>query len=256
MTHPGNASDRSSSHTRVARWSALEDRVPAYALVHDVDLVVIRHDEDVSVLYGRCLHRGALLSDGYVAGEDLICGLHGWDYRLDSGVSAYANDEVLEKFDALVDVESDAVFVDGEQVAAWAEAHPQPYRRDAYLGLYQDPTGTPAEPHNKYIQHLATHGLDDWGHHGKVSAMGVPLTELPRWDDIQILTGQLARRPLLDDHPVATDVVIGRGAERPLSLAIPLFVTDMSFGALSEEAKTALALGAEGAGVRKVGFGA
>ncbi|MDH3732156.1 MAG: glutamate synthase-related protein [Gemmatimonadota bacterium] len=239
---------RRSTGAPVARWSELEDRVPAYALVNGVDLVVIRFDEAVSVLYGRCLHRGALLSDGHVDGENLICGVHGWDYRYDTGVSEYANDEVLEKFDAWVDLDEDAVHVDRTQVSAWAEAHPQPYDRDQYLGLYQDPTGTPAEPHNKYIQHLARNGLDRWGHHGKVSAMGVPLTELPRWSDIQILTGQLARRPLLDDAPVDTRVTIGANAARPLELEIPLFVSDMSFGALSQEAKVALALGAEGAG--------
>ena len=45
----------------------------------------------------------------------------------------------------------------------------------------------------------------------------------------------------LDDVPVGTDVVIGPRAKKPLHLAIPLFVSDMSFGALSEEAKVALA---------------
>jgi nitrite reductase/ring-hydroxylating ferredoxin subunit len=78
--------------TRVATWSELDDRVPAYALVGGVDLVVIRYDEEVSVLYGRCLHRGALLSDGHVEGHDLICGVHGWDYRYDTGVSSYKNE--------------------------------------------------------------------------------------------------------------------------------------------------------------------
>jgi methylamine---glutamate N-methyltransferase subunit C len=63
----------------VTAWSDLADRTPAYALVGNVDLVVIRRDEDVSVLYGRCLHRGALLADGFVDGENLICGLHNWD---------------------------------------------------------------------------------------------------------------------------------------------------------------------------------
>ena len=45
-----------------------------------------------------------------------------------------------------------------------------------------------------------------------------------------------------------TTVVIGPRARKPLALEIPLFVSDMSFGALSEEAKTALATGAEMAG--------
>jgi glutamate synthase domain-containing protein 2 len=78
--------------------------------------------------------------------------------------------------------------------------------------------------------------------------MGVPRADLPKWDDLQLLTAQLARLPLLDDEPVATDVVIGPNAARPLHLDIPIFVSDMSFGALSQEAKTALARGAERAG--------
>lgn len=232
----------------VATWSALKDREPAYALVGTVDLVIIRYDEKVSVLYGRCLHRGALLADGYVDGDNLMCGLHHWDYRLDSGVSEYANNEVLHKFTAVVDTDRDRVLIDPEEIEAWAREHPQPYDREAYLGLYQDVHGTPEEPYNRHIQQLARDGLDKVGHHGPVSAMGVPLTELPRWDDVQVLTAQLAKRPLADDASVETSVVIGPRAKKPLTLAIPLFVSDMSFGALSEEAKVSLASGAEMAG--------
>ena len=47
-------------------WEDVEDRKPAYALVEGVDLVVIRYDDEVSVLYGRCAHRGALMADGHV----------------------------------------------------------------------------------------------------------------------------------------------------------------------------------------------
>ena len=231
---------------RVAGWSELSDRKPAYALVAGVDLVVVRYDESVSVLYGRCLHRGALLSDGHVDGDNLICGVHDWDYRLDSGVSAYNNAEALTKFDAWV--EGDDVLVDEAQVAAWAEKHPQPYNRDDYLGLYADVHGVPMEPFNNHIQELARHGLDRVGHHGPVSAMGVALTELPHWGDIQLVTAQLSTLPLLEDAPVETSVTIGPRAARPLVLDIPLFVSDMSFGALSEEAKVALSAGAELAG--------
>lgn len=230
----------------IKRWDALTDREPAYALVADVDLVVVRYDDTVSVLYGRCLHRGALLADGFVRGQDLICGVHDWDYRLDTGVSAYANDEVLKKFSSWI--ENGDVLVDEDEIAAWALEHPQPYDRDAYLGLYADIHGADEEPHVKLIQGYAKDGLSKTGHHGVVTAMGVPRQELPSWDDIQFITAQLHRPPLLDDEPVGTDVVIGPKAQRPLSLAIPLFVSDMSFGALSEPAKVALAKGAEMAG--------
>lgn len=50
----------------VAKWADLKDRQPEYAIVGEVDLVVVRFDETVSVFYGRCLHRGALMSDGHV----------------------------------------------------------------------------------------------------------------------------------------------------------------------------------------------
>jgi hypothetical protein len=42
------------SRVKVATWSDLEDRSPAYALVAGVDLVVIRFDDRVSVMFGRC----------------------------------------------------------------------------------------------------------------------------------------------------------------------------------------------------------
>ncbi|MEM6992326.1 MAG: glutamate synthase-related protein [Myxococcota bacterium] len=230
----------------VARWADLADRQPAYALVAGVDLVIVRYDDAVSVLYGRCLHRGALMADATVVGDDLVCGLHHWDYRIDTGVSAYSNDEALQKFTAWI--ENDAVWIDENEVQAWARKHPQPYARDEYLGLYADVHGTPEEPHTKHIATLAKAGAVGIGHHGPVAAMGVPLTQLPRWDDIQVLTAQLARKPLLDDAEVGTEVVIGPSARKPLRLEIPLFVSDMSFGALSFEAKTALAKGAEAAG--------
>ncbi len=231
----------------VATWSTLEDRKPAYALVGEVDLVVVRWDDEVSVFYGRCLHRGALMSDGFVRGRNLICGVHDWDYRLDTGVSEYANEEVLPKFRSWI--EDDKVWVDADEIGAWEQENPQPFNRDDYLGLYADTShGTAEEPHTGLIQRYAKSGLSQTGHHGVVDAMGVPRNQLPDWDDIQILTAQLARMPLLDEDPVGTDVVIGPNAQKPLKLAIPLFVSDMSFGALSAPAKQALAMGAEMSG--------
>ncbi len=230
----------------IAGWDKLDDRTPTYAMVAGVDLVVTRFDDSVSVLYGRCAHRGALMSDGHVSGDNLICGLHGWDYRLDTGISEYNNAETLPRFSAWI--EDGAVLVDEDEIAAWAASHPQPYVRDAYQGLYQDPTGTADEPYVKFIRKLAGDGLTKVGHHGPSAAMGVSRRELPRWEDLQFVVAQLHRLPLLDDEPVGTDLVIGPRADKPLVLDIPIFVSDMSFGALSEEAKVALARGAEIAG--------
>jgi glutamate synthase domain-containing protein 2/nitrite reductase/ring-hydroxylating ferredoxin subunit len=230
----------------IGAWDDMQDRAPTYALVADVDLVIVRFDESVSVLYGRCAHRGALMSDGHVDGDNLMCGVHGWDYRLDSGISEYNNSETLHKFGAWV--EDGQIVVDEDEIRAWAEVHPQPFNRDSYQGLYQDPTGTADEPHVKFIRNLASEGLSKVGHHGPAAAMGVPRDSLPKWEDLQFVVGQLHKLPLLDEEAVGTDIVIGANAKKPLHLDIPLFVSDMSFGALSEEAKVALAKGAELAG--------
>ncbi len=230
----------------IAKLSELKDRTPGYALVAQVDLVVIKYDEKVSVLYGRCAHRGALMSDGTVHGDDIICGVHGWDFKFETGVSSYNNKERLTKFNSWI--ENDYVLVDEDEIIAWEKDHPQAYNRDDYQGLYKDLHGAPEEPYFQSIQQLAKDGLSKVGHHGQSSAMGVPRQELPKWENIQFITAQLATLPQLDDVDVGTDAVIGPKAKKPLTLKIPLFVSDMSFGALSEEAKTALAKGAELAG--------
>ncbi|RTZ17819.1 glutamate synthase [Vibrio aquaticus] len=107
---------------------------------------------------------------------------------------------------------------------------------------------TKEEPTVEFIHQLAREGLSKMGHHGPMTSMGVPRHLLPHWDDIQVMVAQMATKPLMEDVPVSTELIIGPQAKKPLKLNIPLFVSDMSFGALSEEAKVSLAKGAELAG--------
>ncbi len=230
----------------IAKISQLKNKEPEHALVNGLDLVIVKFDEDISVLYGRCLHRGALMADGHVDGHNLICGVHGWDYRVDSGVSEYNNKEVLHKFSTKI--EGDDLLVDEFEIDAYLVSNPQPFNRDQYLGAYADTHPEDTEPYTTYIKELAQNGLKNIGHHGFSASMGVDRNTLPQWNDIQFLPAQLASRPLLDEDDVATKVVIGKKAKKPLHLDIPLFVSDMSFGALSREAKIALSKGAELAG--------
>ncbi len=232
--------------TPILELDELKDRTPRHHLLNGLDLVIIKFDDNVSVLYGRCLHRGALLGDGYVDGDNLICGVHGWDYRYDTGVSEYNNEEVLHKFTA--EIKDGHVWVDEDEIDDYLREHPQPFDRDAYLGQYADTHPEDTEPYTKYIKELSRNGLKKYGHHGPSASMGVDRNTLPKWESIQFLPAQLAKRPLLDDAEVKTSVIIGPRAKKPLHLDIPLFVSDMSFGALSREAKVALSIGAEGAG--------
>lgn len=107
---------------------------------------------------------------------------------------------------------------------------------------------TPEEPTVAFIHRLATEGLSNMGAHGPIDAMGVPRSQLPDFNDIQFMVAQLVEKPLQEDVAVGTELIIGPQAKKPLKLSIPLFVSDMSFGALSQEAKLSLGKGAELAG--------
>lgn len=73
-------------------------------------------------------------------------------------------------------------------------------------------------------------------------AMGTKMP-MPGWEDILLLGAQLNPPPLDEDDPVTTMTVIGRHAKRPMILKSPVYISHMSFGALSREIKIALAKG-------------
>ena len=74
------------------------------------------------------------------------------------------------------------------------------------------------------------------------AAMGTQMP-MPSWDDILILGAQLNPMPLNDEDFVSSTTVIGKHAKKPMILDSPIYVSHMSFGALSKEVKTALAKG-------------
>ena len=74
--------------------------------------------------------------------------------------------------------------------------------------------------------------------------------KIPHWDDLVFLPGTLTRFVIEGyREKCETKTVLGsRFAKKPLELDIPIYITGMSFGALSLEAKMALAKGASMAG--------
>ncbi len=74
-------------------------------------------------------------------------------------------------------------------------------------------------------------------------AMGTRMA-MPDWDDILLLGAQLNPAPLDEEDPVSTMTVIGKNAKKPMILDSPVYISHMSFGALSREIKVALAKGA------------
>lgn len=94
-----------------------------------------------------------------------------------------------------------------------------------------------ANPEKARVQKLAKTGVSE------NSAMGT-LKEFPGLDTLTFKSAQLSKLPVNEDVPVNTKTVIGKTAKHPLVLDMPFYVSHMSFGAVSREAKIALAKGA------------
>lgn len=80
-----------------------------------------------------------------------------------------------------------------------------------------------------------------------IEAMGTQM-KMPGWDDILLLGAQLNPPPLMEDEPVSAITVIGKHAAKPMVLDMPVYISHMSFGAMSKEMKTALSMGSAMAG--------
>ena len=90
--------------------------------------------------------------------------------------------------------------------------------------------------HIETIRYMASSGRS------KIEAMGTQIS-CAAWEDILILGAQLEPLPLDEHAPVSLKTVIGKKAKKPMVLDMPVYISHMSFGALSEEAKIALAKG-------------
>jgi len=186
---------------------------------------------EVYALDDRCPHREGQLSQGRVKNGDAVCPLHGWNFDLKTGVSPYDPNDSIATYP--VRMESGSIEVD------MAAVPPLPATAfDGYQGRWRrwaHDTRGKAE-----IRRLAA------GKPPLVDAMGA---EPPApgavvdFDHFHLRAAQLARFPKMRDELVSTTVLLGRGAGKPLQLSLPAFVSHMSFGALSKEAKVALATG-------------
>lgn len=80
-----------------------------------------------------------------------------------------------------------------------------------------------------------------------IEAMGTQM-KMPGWDDVLVLGAQLDPMPLDEHADVSLKTVIGKHAKKPMELNMPVYISHMSFGALSKETKIALAKGSAAAG--------
>ena len=96
----------------------------------------------------------------------------------------------------------------------------------------------------RYMEEIHQMAVTGESVHG---AMGAKMP-MPGWDDILLLGAQLNPMTLEDDAPLSITTIIGKHAKKPMVLEHPVYVSHMSFGALSKETKVALAKGSAMAG--------
>ncbi len=107
------------------------------------------------------------------------------------------------------------------------------------VNLDYDPQFYRVDESNRYMEEI--HQMAVSGR--SVSSSMATKMKMPDWDDILILGAQLNPPPLDEDAPVTTMTIIGKHAKRPMILENPVYISHMSFGAMSREIKVALAKG-------------
>lgn len=207
--------------------------------VNGTEIALMRDGDAVYGVGNLCPHRGGQISDGTVEDGKAVCPLHLWDFDLRTGISPFNPADTIPTYP--VRVRDGAVEVDAAAVPA------APPRPDVYLGPWIRRGATDRGMYD--VHHLADGGRP------AVEAMGTERLQpghlrspYPSYDDIVFRPAQVDRLPTQGDRPIDTAVTLGSRADRPLRLAIPVFVSHMSYGALSAEAKEALARGASAAG--------
>ncbi len=80
-----------------------------------------------------------------------------------------------------------------------------------------------------------------------IEAMGTQM-KMPNWDDVLVLGAQLNPMPLEEHADVSLKTVIGKHAQKPMTLDMPVYISHMSFGALCKETKIAFGKGSAAAG--------
>ena len=75
------------SFVRVANLDELKVAGPFAVSANGIDVVVVRTRSGLRAFEGRCPHQGALLGEGEIEGDRLVCRNHRWRFKLDSGAA-------------------------------------------------------------------------------------------------------------------------------------------------------------------------
>ena len=199
------------------------------------NIAIFRSGSDFGAISDVCLHQGGPLSEGELSNGLIECPWHGHKYDFKSGKGAPGSLGDVAAYD--VKIEEGKVLVSNNPMNPIPEEpeSASPPSSDVYLGKWMR-SSDDFESNFQRMQELAMTGKSE------ITPMRTQKS-VPNFDDILFKGGQLFRMPLNEDEPVSLKTIIGKTAKYPLEIDLPFYVSHMSFGALSREAKIALARG-------------
>lgn len=129
------------------------------------------------------------------------------------------------------------------------EAQPEPEKKPASVKNENLDLSYPKETRKTDSDYRYMKEIHEMAVTGKsaIEAMGTQ-RKMPNWDDVLVLGAQLNPMPLDEHAEVSLKTVIGKHAKKPMVLDMPVYISHMSFGALSKETKIALAKGSAAVG--------
>jgi len=161
-----------------------------------------------------------------------ICG-----YEYDESKEGRKFEELADDWDCII-CESPKNLFKIESVDEKSEKSQNQINNESSLPYPQDfaKSNSEFEKHMNIIHQMSVSG------ESIIEPMGTTLPVIS-WDDILILGSQLEKLPLEDDAEVNLKTTIGKKSKKPMIIDIPVYISHMSFGALSKEIKIALAKG-------------
>lgn len=202
-----------------------------------IEFVIINRDSQFFAVYNKCPHMGGSLGDGSIDEKGyLTCPLHNWQFDLETGKGPEGYKDSVPTFD--LDVREDEIYINESQLLELGKNKDYLVRFDNNTKERFERTHDESVPQMDGIAARAKWKIKE------ISPMGT-LKEYPKFDDILFKAAQLYITPILEEERINLVTTIGKTAKNPLEISMPVYISHMSFGALSEEAKVALALGSK-----------
>ncbi len=200
--------------------------------VKGTKLAMFKFKGQIGAISHKCAHQGGPLAEGEIKNGHVVCPWHGWEYDPITGKAPAGYDDKVPAHK--VNIEGDKVMVSNKAMDE-SEIPIETKTSNEYLAEWTR-NKDEFDPKFARLQNLAKGGKSE------ISAMRT-LKTFPDFETILFRGAQLHKMPLNGDEKVNTKTIIGPNAKKPLVIDIPFYVSHMSFGALSKEAKIALAKG-------------